>query len=310
MDETRDLSPVDDETSGSADSTASPGSSKPPAGLYLVATPIGNMGDITLRALDLLRSADAIACEDSRVTTKLLQRYDIRARLIAYHDHNGEAARPDILRRLAGGQVVALVSDAGTPLISDPGYKLVRAVVEAGHRVTALPGPSSVLAALSLAGLPTDRFLFAGFLPPRSEARRKALGELKTVPATLVFLEGVSRLPEALADMADMLGAGRGAAVARELTKMFETVRRGTLAELAALYAAEGPPKGEVVVVVGPPADEAMAEGDLDAALTAAMAHSSLREAANAVAAATGLPRRQVYARALALKAEGGGDAA
>jgi 16S rRNA (cytidine1402-2'-O)-methyltransferase len=303
MDETRDLSPVDDDTLERADSTASPGASKPPAGLYLVATPIGNMADITLRALDLLRAADAIACEDSRVTLKLLQRYGIKARLIAYHDHNGAEARPDILRRLGGGQVIALVSDAGTPLISDPGYKLVRAVVEAGHKVTALPGPSSVLAALSLAGLPTDRFLFAGFLPPRSEARRKALAELKTVPATLVFLEGVSRLPEALADMAEMLGGTRGAAVARELTKLFETVRRGTLDELAALYAAEGPPKGEVVVVVGPPAEEAMAEGDLDAALIAAMAHSSLREAAAAVAAATGLPRRQVYARALALKA-------
>jgi len=303
MDETRDFSPVDDEILGGADSTASQGPSKPPAGLYLVATPIGNMADITLRALDLLRAADAIACEDSRVTLKLLQRYGIKARLIAYHDHNGAEARPDILRRLEAGQVVALVSDAGTPLISDPGYKLVRAVVEAGQHVTALPGPSAVLAALSLAGLPTDRFLFGGFLPPRSEARRKALAELKAVPATLVFLEGVSRLPEALADMAETLGGTRGAAVARELTKLFETVRRGTLAELAALYGREGPPKGEVVVVVGPPAEEAMGEGDLDAALTAALAHSSLREAAAAVAAATGLPRRQVYARALALKA-------
>jgi 16S rRNA (cytidine1402-2'-O)-methyltransferase len=213
--------------------------------------------------------------------------------------------RPVLLRRLAAGEVVALVSDAGTPLVSDPGFKLVQAAIAAGHAVTALPGASSLLAALCLAGLPTDRFLFAGFLSPKTAQRRRSLDELKAVPATLVFLESAQRLPASLADMADVLGP-RPAAVARELTKLFEEVRRETLPALAAHYAAAGPPKGEVVVVIGPPLQIEAQSIDLDAALRPALAAMRLKEAVAAVAAETGLPRKQVYARALALKA---GDA-
>jgi 16S rRNA (cytidine1402-2'-O)-methyltransferase len=278
-------------------------------GLYLVATPIGNARDITLRALDVLAAADVLAAEDTRNTRRLLAIHGVRRPpggvLLPYHDHNGPAQRPRLLAALAEGRSVALVSDAGTPLVADPGWRLAAEAIAAGHPVTAVPGASAALAALSVAGLPTDRFLFAGFPPPRGAARRRALAELAAVPATLVFYESPRRLAESLADMAAVLGPGRPAAVCRELTKRFEETRRGPLAALAAAAAAAPAPKGEVVVLVGPPAAEAASEADLDAALAAALAGQSVRDAAEAVAAALGLPRRQVYARALALGREG-----
>ncbi|MBX6322570.1 MAG: 16S rRNA (cytidine(1402)-2'-O)-methyltransferase [Rhodospirillaceae bacterium] len=292
-----------------AETSRAAAASKPQGGrLMLVATPIGHAQDITLRALAALREADAIACEDTRVTARLLAVHGIARPLLAYHEHNAARMRPLILERLARGQTVALVSDAGTPLVSDPGYKLVRAAIDAGMAVTALPGPSAVLAALLVSGLPSDRFLFAGFLPARAAARRTTLHELAAVPATLVLFESPNRLADSLADMAAVLGP-RPAAVARELTKLFEEVRRGPLPELAAHYAAADPPRGEVAVVVGPPAAAAAAADDaaLDAALTEALAHMSVRDAAAAVAAASGRPRRAVYARALALARRGAG---
>lgn len=262
------------------------------------------MGDITLRAIETLRQVDLVACEDTRVTAKLMARHGIQARLVPYHEHNAERMRPELLRRLAEGEAVALVSDAGTPLVSDPGYKLVRAAIEAGHPVTTLPGPSAALAGLLLSGLPPDRFLFAGFLPAKAGERRRTLNELAGVPATLIFYESAQRLAECLADMAERLG-DRPAAVARELTKLHEEVRRGGLADLARHYGEAGPPKGEIVLVVGPPAAEAEAEAvspeDLDARLKAALMRMSLKDAVAAVTAATGRPRREVYARALAL---------
>jgi 16S rRNA (cytidine1402-2'-O)-methyltransferase len=279
-----------------------PGGSKPAAGLYLVATPIGNLGDITLRALDLLRTADVVACEDSRVTGALLARFGISAKLLPYHDHNAEKQRPRLLAALAQGQVVALVSDAGTPLVSDPGYKLVRDATAAGHAVTALPGASALLAALGVAGLPTDRFLFAGFLDNRSKARRDDLATLAAVPATLIFYESAPRLADSLADMAAVLG-DRAAAVARELTKLHEEVRRGGLAALAEHYRVAGPPKGEIVIVVGPPAPAPRAsEAEIDALLGQALDRLSLHDAAVEVADVTGESRRAIYARALALE--------
>jgi 16S rRNA (cytidine1402-2'-O)-methyltransferase len=286
-------------------STDDPAGRQPAEGLVIVATPIGNRHDITLRALALLASVDLIACEDTRVTGKLLALHGIRAPLQAYHEHNAASVRPVLLARLAKGERIALVSDAGTPLVSDPGYKLVRAVIEAGIPVGVAPGPSAVLAALVLSGLPSDRFFFAGFLPPREAARRSALTELAPIRASLIFFEAPSRLAAALADMAAILG-DRDAAVARELTKLFEEVRRDRLPALAAHYRDAGPPKGELVVTVGPPAAvEAPAAADLDEQLRAALAAHSLRDAVAAVAGATGLPRRAVYRRALALT---GGD--
>ena len=282
-------------------------SCKPSPGLYLVATPIGNTGDITLRALETLKGADLIACEDTRVTAKLLTRFGIHAHAVPYHEHNAAAMRPRLLEKLREGQVVALVSDAGTPLISDPGYKLVQAVVEAGLPVTALPGANALLTALQLSALPTDRFLFLGFLPNKSAARRAAIEEVAGLGATLVCYESAQRLAALLADLAGALGP-RPAAVARELTKLFEEVRRGTLPELAAHYAEAGPPKGEVVVVIGPPADseaETLDEAGLDAALRQALAASSLRDAVATVARLSGQPRKAVYARALALVGAG-----
>lgn len=294
-----------------SESSDGPSASKPPnathaaqakpTGLVVVATPIGNAGDISLRALDLLRQADAIACEDTRVTGGLMARYGIATPLIAYHEHNAARMRPVILERLRRKETIALVSDAGTPLVSDPGYKLVRAAVEAGIPVTAAPGASAVMTALVLSGLPTDRFMFVGFLPPRSAARRAELADLVPVRATLIFFESAGRLAASLADMASVLGP-REAAVARELTKRFEEVRRGMLAELQAHYAATEPPKGEIVILVGPPAANAeIADADIDAALRAALATSSLRDAVAVVATALAAPRRRVYARALAL---------
>lgn len=272
------------------------------SGLYVVATPIGNAEDITLRALAVLREVDEVACEDSRVTAKLLARHGISARLTPYHEHNAVRARPRLLAKLSGGGRIALVSDAGTPLVSDPGYKLVRACIEAGIPVIPVPGPSAPLTALLVSGLPSDRFLFAGFLPGKSAARRRVFGELAAVPATLLFFESAQRLAESLADMAEVLG-DRPAAVARELTKLFEECRRGGLAELAAHYRESGPPKGEIVIVCGGatgPAAEVAAE-TLDSQLAIALERLSLKDAVAAVATATGLPRKQVYARALHL---------
>ncbi len=273
-------------------------------GLHIVATPIGNLADITIRALRTLAAADAVLAEDTRVTRVLLDHYGIRTPLIAYHEHNAEAVRPQILQRLARGEALALVSDAGTPLVSDPGYKLVIDVVAARHVVTALPGPSALLAGLVLSGLPTDRFFFEGFLPVRSGARRTRLAELKAVPGTLAFFESARRLPETLVDIAAVLGP-RQSAVARELTKRFEEVRRGSATELCDAYAAEGPPKGEVVILVAPPGKDVPPAGDdLDARLVAAMARMSVKDAASVVSAETGVPRREVYGRALVLAAD------
>jgi len=289
---------------GDQPNQTTPGS-KPVAGLYLVATPIGNLDDITLRALKVLKSADLIACEDTRVTGKLLSLLGLTGTALSpYHEHNAERARPALLARIREGAVVALVSDAGTPLVSDPGFRLVRACLAEGLMVTSLPGPSAALTALQLSGLPCDRFLFAGFLPVKTGARHETLQELSAVPATLLFYESPRRLADSLTAMADALGP-RDAAVARELTKLYEEVRRGTLADLAAHYAAAGPPKGEVVIVVGPPAAAPVTgEAELDTALRRALAGASLRDAAAAVATATGLPKRQVYSRAVALLAE------
>ena len=273
-------------------------------GLYLVATPIGNARDITLRALDVLAAADVLAAEDTRNTRRLLTIHGVRrpqgGQLVPYHDHNGAAQRPRLLAALAEGRSVALVSDAGTPLVADPGYRLAAEAIATGWPA-AVPGASAALAALAVAGLPTDRFLFAGFPPPRSAARRRALAELAAVPGTLVFYESPRRLAASLADMAATLGADRPAAVCRELTKRFEETRRGTLGALAAEYAAAPEPRGEVVVLVGPPAVQAASGEALDAALAGALPGRSVRDAAEAVAAELGLPRRQVYARALAL---------
>jgi 16S rRNA (cytidine1402-2'-O)-methyltransferase len=266
-----------------------------------VATPIGNAGDISGRAVETLRSAAVIACEDTRVTGPLMARLGIATPLIAYHEHNAARRRPAILARLAAGETVALVSDAGTPLVSDPGYKLVQAAIADGRKVTAIPGPSAVLTALVLSGLPSDRFLFAGFLPPKSAARRRELQGLAAIGATLVFFESANRLAAALGDMADILGE-RDAAVARELTKMFEEVRRDRLRSLADHYGAAGAPKGEVVIVIGPPAAAAAPdEAEVNRLLAAALARETLRDAVDAVTAATGQPRREIYARALRL---------
>ena len=274
-----------------------------PGGLYVVATPIGHLGDITLRALETLAAADVIACEDTRVTRKLTDRYGISARLTPYHDHNAAAARPKLLARLAAGEAVALVSDAGTPLVSDPGYRLVRAARAAGHAVTTLPGPSAVLAALTVAGLPTDRFFFAGFLPPKQAARRARIAELADIPATLVLFETGPRIAAALADLAAALGE-REAAVCRELTKLHEEVLRGDLKTLAATYAAQDPPRGELVVVIAPPSAQQPDAVELDSRLREALGRASVKDAVAEVAEALHLARRDVYQRALALRDE------
>jgi 16S rRNA (cytidine1402-2'-O)-methyltransferase len=271
-------------------------------GLYVVATPIGHLADMTVRGLAVLAAADLIACEDTRITRRLTEHYGIATPLTPYHDHNAHLVRPKLLARLKAGAVIALVSDAGTPLISDPGYKLVRAAHEAGITVTATPGPSAVLAALAVAGLPTDRFFFEGFLPAKSAARRARIAELAQVPATLVLFETGPRLAAALADLAGGLGA-REAAVCRELTKVHEEVRRGSLATLAADYAAGAETRGEIVIVVAPPSGQAARE-DIDSLLHQALARTSVKEAVAEVAAASGLSRRAVYQRALALARE------
>jgi 16S rRNA (cytidine1402-2'-O)-methyltransferase len=282
---------------------------KPPGGLYLVATPIGNLADISLRALEVLAGCDVIACEDSRVSRKLTERYGIETPLTPYHEHNAAEARPKILARLARGEAVALVSDAGTPLISDPGYKLVRAAQDAGYAVTAIPGASSVLTALNVAGLPTDRFFFEGFLPPKQAARQKRIAALGAIPATLVLFESGPRLAATLADLAEGLGP-RAAAICRELTKLHEEVRRGDLASLARDYAQGGETRGEIVIVVAPPEEAETETADVDDMLRRALTRVSLKDAVGEVALASGRSRREVYQRALELTKDGGDGAA
>jgi 16S rRNA (cytidine1402-2'-O)-methyltransferase len=267
----------------------------------VVATPIGHLRDITLRALDVLARADLVLAEDTRVAAKLLSAFGLSAKLERYDEHGAERSRPKALAALAEGARVALVSDAGTPLVSDPGYRLVREAAAAGHPVIPIPGASALLAGLSVAGLPTDRFLFAGFPPPKSAARRTFLSELAGIRATLVFFEGGSRLAASLADMAAVLGQDREAVVCRELTKLYETVVRGPLAELAADPRFEAP-KGELVVLVGPGRAAQATAADADAALAEALGRLKPADAASEVARALGLPRRDLYRRALELK--------
>ncbi|MEI6418614.1 MAG: 16S rRNA (cytidine(1402)-2'-O)-methyltransferase [Sphingomonadales bacterium] len=272
-----------------------------PPGLYIVATPIGNLADLSPRAAATLAGAAIIACEDTRVTAKLLAHIGVKVPMLPLHDHNEAQLHPQLVARCQT-QPVALVSDAGTPLISDPGFKLVRAAREAGCNIVTIPGPCAAIAALTLAGLPTDRFLFAGFLPAKSGARASTIAELAAVPATLVFYETGPRLAAALAALAAGLG-DRPAAIGRELTKRFEECVTGTLAELAARYEGLPPPKGEIVITIAPPLPAPAADAlTLDAALAEAMAAQSLKSAVAEVSAALGLPRAQVYARALALK--------
>jgi 16S rRNA (cytidine1402-2'-O)-methyltransferase len=274
---------------------------KPDAGLYLVATPIGNLGDITLRALETLAGVDIIACEDTRITRRLTERYGISAQLKPYHEHNAAQARPKILAHLGQGASIALVSDAGTPLISDPGFKLVREVCAAGFRVVALPGPSSVLAALSVAALPTDRFFFEGFLPPKQTARRARLSELARLDATLVLFETGNRVQETLSDLAAIMGA-RDAAICREMTKLHEEISRSTLAELAQ-SAATLETRGEFVLVIGPQAEgsQAMSADEVDDLLRDRLSRDSVKDAVAHAVEVSGRPRREIYARALEL---------
>lgn len=269
------------------------------AGLYIVATPIGNLGDLSRRAVTVLGAVAAVACEDTRVTGKLMHHLGTKTKLIRYDDHASEATRDHILA-LASEQPVALVSDAGTPLISDPGYQLVKAARERGIAVTSIPGPSAAIVALTLAGLPSDRFLFAGFLPNKAKARADTLVELAAVKATLVFYETAPRLTAALAAIADVL-VGREVAVARELTKLFEECRSGTPADLIAHYTAH-PPKGEIVLVIAPPGEVQTSAADADALLIEALKTHKTSQAAAEVARATGLDRKALYARAMELK--------
>jgi 16S rRNA (cytidine1402-2'-O)-methyltransferase len=275
-----------------------------PGGLVLVSTPIGNLSDISARAIATLRQADLVLCEDTRTTARLLAAHGLQPRTMALHEHNEDARTAQVLALLREGRRIALVSDAGTPLVSDPGYRLVRAAIAAGLPVSGIPGPNAALLALTLSGLPPHPFLFLGFPPPRQAARLAAFATLRAaeragLAATLVWYEAPHRLAETLADLAQSLG-DRPAAVARELTKRFEEVRRAPLPDLAAHYAAH-PARGEICLLVGPPPEEGTPEPDLDALLRAALAAASLKEAVAQVTAATGLPRRQVYARALAL---------
>jgi 16S rRNA (cytidine1402-2'-O)-methyltransferase len=271
------------------------------AGLYLTATPIGHARDISLRALDILNQVDLIAAEDTRVTSKLLAIHGIAKPLTPYNDHNAARERPRLLEKLEAGGRIALVSDAGTPLVSDPGFKLVREAVAQGITVHAIPGASAVLTGLSLSGLPSDRFLFAGFLSARTGERRNALEEFKPLRATLVFFESAQRLGATLSDMDAVLGP-RDAAVARELTKLHEEVRRGTLAELASHYAEAGPPKGEVTLLVGPPRETAVDFGKIEAALEAALPFMPLKAASDLIAGLSGASRKEVYALGLKKK--------
>ena len=274
------------------------------AGLYIVATPIGNARDITLRALDVLSGANVIAAEDTRVTRRLLDIHGIKApEIVRYDEHVSERARPILLARVAAGEAVALATDAGTPLVSDPGYRLAAAAIAESLKVIPIPGASAPLAALALAGLPSDRFVFAGFAPNRSGQRRKWLAEIAETQATLILFENAKRLASSLNDMALVLG-DRQACVTRELTKLFEEARRGTLSELAAHYAESGPPKGEVTLVIGPPEPVELDETVLDDLLADLLNTLSVKDAATQAAKRTGAPRKQAYQRALAIKQE------
>jgi 16S rRNA (cytidine1402-2'-O)-methyltransferase len=270
-------------------------------GLYVTATPIGNLRDISLRALATLAAADEILCEDTRVTAKLASRYGLRTRLSPYHDHNAAKVRPRIIGQLKEGAAIALVSDAGTPLVSDPGYKLVRAAIEEAIRVEVVPGASASLAALALSGLPSDRFLFAGFLPERAGERRRALAALKSVQATLIFFESARRVVASLEDILSVLGE-RQVAVLRELTKLHEEGLRGSARALASLLKARATIKGEITLVIAPPSETAIAGAELDAALTAAARELPASKAAQQIARQYGLAKKEVYARLLVLK--------
>lgn len=277
-----------------------------PPGLHFIATPIGAARDITLRALDILASADVLAAEDTRTLRHLMEIHGVAlgARpLVAYHDHNGDAVRPRLLRALEEGKSVAYASEAGTPLVADPGYQLSRAAIAAGFPVLAAPGPSAVLAALTVAGLPSDRFMFVGFAPPAAGARAKFLAELASIPATLVFYESPKRISKLLTEMVSCLGADREAAVCRELTKRFEEVSRGTLAELAAAFA-DREVKGEIVVLVDRRRGALATAETMEEALVQALKTQSVKDAAAQVAAVLGLPRRDVYQVALRLASE------
>ena len=272
-------------------------------GLYLVATPIGNLGDLSARAVGVLQSADVVACEDTRNTGKLFSLCGISTPLIAYHEHNADKMRPVLMRRLKNGETVALVSDAGTPLISDPGYRLVADCIKENVYVTAVPGASALLTALQLSGLPCRRFLFQGFLPPKSNARKTTLQELKNVPATLIFYEAPQRMTETLQDIRTVLG-DRAVSISRELTKKFEQTVRGKASEIAALYETEGVPKGEFVIVVAPPESEKAEQRDVESALRAAMETLSVKDAAAFVSQALNVNKKEVYSLALKLKNE------
>jgi 16S rRNA (cytidine1402-2'-O)-methyltransferase len=270
-------------------------------GLHLVATPIGNLGDITLRALAVLATANVVYAEDTRHSGRLLSHFGIKAKLRPYHEHNAERERPLILAALANGDSVALVSDAGTPLVSDPGYKLVRACLEAGHSVDSIPGPSAPLAALVASGLPTDTFLFAGFLPTKMHARKARIGELATLPCTLILFESPSRVAETLGDLAEGLG-NRQAAVARELTKLNEEFVRNDLSGLATEFQGRDQIKGEIAIVIGPPMQSEPSDDEIEARLVEVLSELSLRDAAKAVAEDLGVPRKRVYELGLTLR--------
>lgn len=272
-------------------------------GLYLVATPIGNLEDITLRALRILEDASIIACEDTRTSGTLLRHYGITTPTLSYHEHNGEQMRPRLLARLAEGQSIALISDAGTPLISDPGYKLVGEVASAGHPVYPIPGPCALIAALTASGLPTDRFLFLGFVPPKQGARHALALAHKTTDATLIFYESPTRLTDTLADFIAVLGPTRQAAVSRELTKLHEEHTRTSLADLLTHYTTT-PPRGEIVLLIAPGASERPTPESIDTMLRDALASHSVKDAAALVSEATGEPKRQIYQRALELAKE------
>lgn len=270
-------------------------------GLYLVATPIGNLGDLSPRAVAVLKNADVVACEDTRITGKLLSLNAISTPMVNYHEHNADKMRPVLTARLKKGETVALVSDAGTPLVSDPGHKLVADCIKEGIYVTAVPGASALLTALQLSGLPTRRFLFQGFLPPKSSARKTTLAELKNVPSTLIFYEAPQRMIETLTDMKEVLG-DRDCSVSRELTKKFEQTVRGKISDILDLYAQDGVPKGEFVVVVAPPLEEKAGERDVEAALKQALETMSVKDAAAFVAQALNANKKEVYTLALKLK--------
>ncbi len=269
-------------------------------GLYVTATPIGNLGDITYRAVDTLKSVDLILCEDTRVSAKLLAHYDIATKCISYHDHNAERVRPQVLEKLKNGASIALISDAGTPLISDPGFKLVREVAEFGVKIMSIPGPSSPIAALSIAGIPSDRFLFLGFLPAKTHARCQVLTEVSKINTTLVFLETGPRLVKSLRDVLDVLGPRRGA-VAREMTKLYEEIRRGSVDQLIEIFDKVERVKGEIVVIIEPPLVKSYEPDEVDALILEHLQTTSLKETAAHVAVLTGLAKRQVYSRALSL---------